>query len=128
MKRYIRTKDGKIYDTTRVENDLFLTENIVHDYVIHNDFLIMIFRKADYYDKYNYGASVLGFVDKQSDNIIDLIEVGDLVEFTYKGERIGIIEIASYDVNSPDNKNVIKIYTKKGNDYILVWDRDKGVI
>lgn len=111
MKRYIRTKDGKIFDICR-------------DYI---------------YDKYDYYRAIKDCYEilKEADTIEELIEVGDLVfddeedsSFCFIVNRIykkyGVICFEGEFKCSRYADMITEFYTKKGNDYILVAKKEKG--
>lgn len=100
MKRYIRTKDGKIIK------------------IIYNCKIIKCKNKIivkDYYGETHYHNA------KISKNIEDLITIGDLIEFrnghSYKVEG----KLTNYD-----KQCISKLYTKQGNNYILVARKENG--
>ena len=78
-----------------------------------------------------------GFIKKQSNNVIDLIEVGDLIKHNQKfdeekfekilGKRIwlGVEWLETNDFYSIDGCSIIAIYkpNSKG-DYIKVWEKE----
>lgn len=105
MKRYVRTKDGKVYDTVK-----------------------------------NYESCdtiLLKDVAVESDKILDLIQVGDFIFFRSKENNEiyqVIIDTSGHLVSLISNIyvdktiEVTKLYTEQGDNYILVWDEDRGVI
>ena len=121
LKRYVRTEDGRLFDTS-VET---IIENILYP---RNE---EVFLKC---------VNVKKEIANTSDNIEDLIEVGDLVEvnvdgnllpvyngkgFIYENEekdervimdKLGII----HAISNRKNINILSIYTKQGDNYILV--------
>lgn len=113
MKRYIRLKDGQIIDTEHKDADKYLIDRILGD---------------------SFAA--------ESDNILDLIQVGDLVEYTdyiYDFEIKNLLrvvltcDLVNDDILAMkpyccDENELQKLYTKQGDNYILVWDKERGVI
>lgn len=93
MKRYIRTKDGKIIDC---EQHCCLLGVITIDEII-----------------------------KQSDTIEKLIEVGDLTERGFVGELL-----SNGFITNDDHFHlfmfITELYTKQGNNYILVARKEDG--
>lgn len=117
MERFIRTKNGKIIDTTKFEN------------VYYNELGYLILESEDT----NYCINDDEIIN-QADTIEELTEFGDLVglrflstisnQFVVKfpnGERA----IGNYAFDYAMSK-AVELYTKQGNDYILVAKKEKG--
>lgn len=107
MKRFIRTKANKFYDLSR------------HNTIIGKEYLQLYLNK-----KSVVLLIPLEDIVAESDYINDLIQVGDIVKAEKFNYCIGIEkdpEFKGYDY-------VNKIYTKQGDNYILVWDKERGVI
>lgn len=124
--KYIRTKDGKIFD---LEKENYIVNG--SDLILHRQYETcggpeikpgqMFVTSIAIIQKHNEYIFV-GSIKKESDNITDLLEVGDLIEFQVNGKRAGIVEIEEYNIiNSHDNETITKIYTKQDNNYILEW-------
>lgn len=108
MKRYIRTNKGHIYKWLDTDKIWFGTPNICTKETTP------LF--ADSEEK----------VIAKSDNIKDLIMVGDLV-FDKHGCLVYITD-ETWLCWCKKFLNIHKIYTKQGDNYILVWDKERGVI
>ncbi len=96
MKHYIRTKDRKI----------FTDKGKLWKYLC-----------GGFFDNEKYDELMKENITAESDNILDLVDAGDLVEIDYG------IETCTEKVCQPDRVrkcNVVAIYTKQSNDYILV--------
>lgn len=126
MNRYIRTKDGKIFEGAVIETELYNSS-------FYND---RIGEQTFYSQKMNRWGFVNDII-AESDNILDLIQVGDLIEDDYidsilfvKSSTINFFkdEIENYNSKIPEDLGITKIYTKQGNNYILVWNKEQGVI
>lgn len=104
MKRYIRLEWGKIIDTTKIK-----TKGYVEEYNGR---------------KYFYGDEYIAESDEITDLVFDedLVKVYDnILNKTYftKNEDV---DIESYCFE------LLAFYTKQGNNYILVWTKERGVI
>lgn len=118
MKRYIRTKDGKIIPTKR------LKKNDDNEFWVLNEFGI--------------GTYIIDttFIINQADTIEELIEVGDLYFYNIKltdrkvENQFDILGL-TYDKDIMLAKiragqiELTSLYTKQGNDYILVARKEK---
>lgn len=72
----------------------------------------------------------------QADNILDLIMVGDLVDDTY--DKIQYVNKSllylikdrkeNYDAKKLEDLGITQLYTKQGDNFVLVWDKERGVI
>lgn len=132
MKRYIRTKDAKIIDT-KLE-----VENVIKN---HNE-RCSYFRRVASYKFRNYlgylecygydknGKKIpdlilfdldLEDIEKQADTIDDLIMDGDLVHDSECDEMFFIDNYTIFDYGAFD-----ELYTKQGNNYILVARKENG--
>lgn len=101
MKRYIRTKDNKIFDSTKPIEQAFTKNGC-------GGFRIM--------------PNIKGAV-KEADTIEELIEVGDLIN------RNGIINYCDdedYIMSSIKFAEITELYTKQGRNYILVAENING--
>lgn len=133
MKRYIRTKDGKIFDISKY---LKLIEGFCEDlYDEYSAFDIVCERELG--TKYLY-------IVKQSDTIEELIEVGDLIVYidqNLKKDSLRQPEIAKVYLSQSGKelccegawlkyffKDLLELYTKQGRNYVLVWTKEEGVI
>lgn len=129
MKRYIRTKDGKIIDLNYALYTL-------HKLTVFNG------KKAYYFqDCENGDGHYLTFdqIVKETNTIEELIEVGDFIIAKDNIAYSGLVEEIYLDCCEEKIFNlglhcfihytrIAELYTKQGNNYILVWDKDKGVI
>lgn len=137
MKRYVRTINGKIIDTTR---QFFIKEykgkNFPKYQIEENKIFAAHFKMRNEKPVYD---DELGYIEKQSDTIEKLIEVGDLVfddeedsSFCFIVKRIykeyGMLCFEGEFECSRYADTISKLYTKQGNNYILVWTKEKGVI
>jgi len=110
MKRYIRTKDGKIWDTNWYHDD-FTNEEV------------------PYYDFYEKGGFIyLDSIIAEADNIFDLIIKGDLVEYKDDDNDTWLEDIKKSWEDYKETSLINKIYTKQNEDYCLVWDKERGII
>lgn len=125
MKRYIRLKNGKIIDF----NNVWIKETFDKNSIHFRPKEVVEKMNANYYESYlknTKGSDIVA----ESDNILDLMQVGDLIcyepkhtvlnqdNYDYihdKDERDDIIEFIN------NNIRLFKaLYTKQGNDFILV--------
>jgi len=108
MKRYIRTKDGKIIPSERLE------KNSNNEFWVLNEFEI-----GTYIIDYD-------FIIKQADTIEELIMVGDLVRL----EKFGMLESEEWEewevIYNAFNNVITELYTKQGNNFILVARKENG--
>lgn len=103
--RFIRTKGGRIIDTTKTQ--------------------VEIDNGAGFEQLIIKGTNEVIVVEKESENILDLIQVGDLVKFIGKGIcclvcSIDEVCVCDYAHIHRPKEYITEIYTKQGNDYILV--------
>ncbi len=128
MKRYARLYNNKIIDVGDKNNNKNYVSSYSEGYyfTFEDDKLL----GEKYYEGYGKGGMwveeakirLIGIIKKESDNIVDLLEVGDLIEFQVNGKRAGIVEVEEYNlINSHDEETITKIYTKQGDNYILEW-------
>lgn len=75
----------------------------------------------------DYGTKVSAWnrVVAESDDIIDLIQVGDLIKYSVALAEVGDVLL---DCLLQGIITVSKLYTKQGDNYILVWDKERGII
>jgi len=110
MKRYVRLLDtGDFYDTTKTScASLFGWET--YDEVTEEDL-----------------ESCL-----TGDNVFDLIQVGDLLErFSKDGNIQMLTRVINHEAEIKvirSHDNITKIYTLQNENFILVWDKERGVI
>lgn len=130
MNPCVRTKDGKIWDTTR------------YYYGIRYGKPVIVGDGLALYSKDDNGRETYcgcGEIVKQEDSIEKLIEVGDLVKAKYKNVygvlEEGVVEILSMEHFSKGYINKIctiieitELYTKQGRNYVPVWTKEEGVI
>lgn len=88
---------------------------------------------CDIYTNHTYEFSSRD-IKKQSDNVFDLIEVGDLIEcanyhFTYVKEKAKTYDkhlIFMNNFSTIYDKHILAIYKPNANgDYIKVWEKEK---
>lgn len=108
MKRYIRTKDGKIFDFKKVWIKTIWEEWEQKEIERLNDEFIKDNRLT---------------VIKQADTIEELIEVGDLVKIGN-----GLFEVDEFHLEYKEDFEITELYTKQGRNYVLVWTKEEGVI
>lgn len=147
MKRYMRTKDNKFYDTSK-ERYLVDGERLVlaHEYETHptmtdGNVVLSVYITTTHIEYKNCGT-----IDKGSDDIIDLLQDDDIIKvaalenscldsyYSYELENI-LIDVKhakTLESSEPEylfcKDEIIELYTKQGNDYKLVWTKEKGVI
>lgn len=143
MNRYIRLMNNKIYDTQKKQKTLNNNKyHLIDGMVIEQYYESYSNEFGDYCETPEFRN--LGCIKKESNNILDLIELGDLVSVNwtdcendkYPREVVGVgdnyinVDNDFYeDDKYEDHTNYItELYIKQGNDYILVWNKDKGVI
>ena len=119
MKRYIRLKSGQIIDLD--SNCKYIERRLFANY-----------SREDYWgvvQAHDFIKTTV--IVAESDNILGLVKVGDLVR-TYldytKLEYITEIEDKEDLQNDRLLSHINKLYTKQGDNYILVWDKERGVI
>ena len=67
-------------------------------------------------------------VDKSSDNLIDLLEVGDCVELCNKNDEVFIYHIADKEVYNNAMVDINDL-AEEGNDYVkAIWKRNGDVM
>lgn len=111
MKRYIRTKDGKIFDLQAVNHSV---------------------RHAKIRKVNNGDIEIV----KQADTIEELIEVGDLVKMKTEAGLDMIINVFSliktgemaFQKIYKNYEDITELYTKQGRNYVLVWTKEEEVI
>lgn len=137
MKRYIRTFDGKIFDN---KNGNYFLDNdrvVFHKHFVSNHPFIdektgvcFDIDLSETHHEYTY----CGKFFKDSENILDLVEVGDLVlgvveMFNDYGEIVlndKLFEVED-KIMLKEIKVIKEIYTKQGRNYILVAEKkEKG--
>lgn len=101
MKRYIRTKDNRFYEI----ETMYAKGNVIIKGLEPQETIA------------------------ESDNVFDLIQLGDLVSYCwYDSDKL---ENEIYNNNLALHINdiiITKIYTKQNDNYCLVWDKERGVI
>jgi hypothetical protein len=131
MKRYVKLNDGKIIDT---EKESYIVHK--NDLILHRQYetvagpeikpgqtvvpSIAIIRTNNEY-------TFIGTIKTESDNVLELIEIGDLVEFydgDYKIAMLEIIDDEMLKVVQENNEMVTKIYVKQGDNYVLEWRKE----
>lgn len=111
MKRYIRTKDGKIKDLK---------------------VLRYAFEKSYFPNQKDYEDLLQSPIIKTADTIEELIKVGDLVKFGGTGSHTFVSVLRDktsfYDYWGciKEYQYITELYTKQGNDYILVAKKENG--
>lgn len=132
MKRYIRTKNGMIF-----ENIPLNSREIEEGLVIKGN---KIFNKYWYepsFEKFYVQYDEIGTIEKEADTIEELIMVGDLVCFDgficyvyiEKGSNRLFVWYPEEEVMVYLDKNydgITELYTKQGNNYILVARKENG--
>ena len=118
MKRYIRTKDGKIIDTEEIitiNGTLFCGD-----------------------DKFNNKAELLNEIIKQADTIEELIKDYDCLYIKdLYDDMVLVVEskVKPFGYNEPikvkeflklTSCRELELYTKQGNNYILVTRKENG--
>lgn len=96
MKRYIRTKGGKIYDIKELR---------------------YVFNKFYFPTKEDYERAIQGTIIKQAATVEGLIEDNDLTDLGY-WKDIAYKDEADIEIT--------ELYTKQGNNYILVAKKVNG--
>lgn len=104
MKRYIRLTDNSICDTTNIKEETG-TSIIIKDKGEN----ILINKEED--------------IVVESDNILDLLQVGDLVSST-KNYVWQIRNNYTLECESLLD-DIIEIYTKQGDNFVLVWTKEE---
>lgn len=110
MKKYIRLKNNKVYEVDEWETDICVRTN--HGWV--------------------YKADIIA----ESDSVFGL---GGYAYFEDINGNIHVIDDIAFDFNRNEwcfsvknvaffENEIAKLYTKQGDNYILVWDIEKGVI
>ena len=100
MKRYVLLEDKRIFNGAEIVD----AGNYNGKRVIHSD------------DK----GYFLGYMEKESDNLIDLLEVGDMVE--YINNENGLVK---YEIAMDNN---VLLYFKKYTVVIAIWKRNGDVM
>lgn len=130
MKRYIRTKDGKIID---LDGNVKYCRRDLYKDLSREEWWTLV-QAHDFIKTTDIVA--------ESDNITDLIMVGDLVEYTdyiYGFDMTNLLrviltcDLVNDDILAMkpyccDENELQKLYTKQGDNYVLVWDKERGVI
>lgn len=125
MKQYIRLRNGQLFDTTKVhiKKEEWALESSLE--ILKNGHIYYYFTKD---------------IIAESDNILDLIQVGDLIRFEFMTDdydyhkgTIMLDKFSDYmetlkDDMKDDYIDLLELYTKQGDNYILVWDKERGVI
>lgn len=152
MKKYIRTKDNKFYDTTK-ERYLIDGERLVlaHEYETHptmtnGNVVLSVYITEKHVDYINCGV-----IDKEADDVFGLLKDNDLMKFhwvatgtednycDYIAEQLkglvctNAVEYISYRQDTASDLTLItdyieQVYVKQGDDYKLAWDKNRGVI
>lgn len=102
MKQYIRLKDNRIIDTKKLKKIVGMRVTITFEPYKEN-------------------------IVSQSDDIADLITFGDLVVIKENGNLYVVFNKQDIEWLVEEN-TPIKLYTKQGDNYILVWDIERGVV
>lgn len=132
MKRYIRTKDGKIFDTKNETNSIVLRD--LNDISKREEAIV-----SEHFG--NICGILKKDIIKQADTIEELIEVGDLVKFGGSGSHRIVssyyfkpnkerdyTSFKDYEGVIYDTQYITELYTKQGRNYVLVWTKEEGVI
>lgn len=125
MKRFILTKFNKIIDTNEYE----IAQEKCLDGFVH------FHKKGNKYNTFSYMFRPSDII-KESDNLMDLIEAGDLVEYKVGCATYGGIVSAVWKGNfnisiqvldqTIDINFIIKIYKPNNNKgYDLAWEREE---
>lgn len=117
LKRYVRTKNNYLIDFCKQKGDFIIEDEV-------------LFEKDQL-----FGKTFFGIIAKTSDNILDIVEVGDLVQTDFYKSPLLVIE-KGYDkkfhcsyleltffkfyLDKIEEREIIELYTKQGDNYILV--------
>jgi len=111
MKRYVLLDNDLIYDRTKLDKD--------KDWLI-----IRILERIDKGETDNLARQI----KLQSDNLIDLLEVGDCVELCNKNDEVFIYHIADKEVYNNAMVDINDL-AEEGNDYVkAIWKRNGNVM
>lgn len=100
--------------------------------IVNSEYIARHYEEGGHLKRLNYFEEVvidMGKIKKQSENVIDLIEVGDLLKIEYEG-RMELCDFqdnefnyASYLKDYYPNR-ILAIYKPNENgDYIKVWEK-----
>lgn len=124
MKRYIRLKEGKFIDTKRYRIDKHLVRFIrffddklkkkdleidINDIVAESNNITDLIKVGDLYF-YN-----INLTDRKVENQFDILDLTFDKDIMLAKLRAGQIELT-------------KLFTRQGDNYILVWDKEREII
>lgn len=116
MNTYVRLSDGRIVDTTDWKAKKVSDKDRGQEIILYHGKKRVAFNTKD--------------IVLQDDYVTSLIMKGDLTDFgfiTQVDYSTGLFSCSGYKHPIPFIC-ISKLYFKKGNNYILVWSKDKGII